>query len=309
MSGKIRVDFINLESTLVRDSNIILDALNEIYPGRIELAKNALDIVFVGEDKSQSLDQYRKCRKVYIAQENKMPNFRFFDYALSYLDLKDPRNLRLPFYVYQATPDELVVDSTPAEDVLKTKTKFCAFVVSNQNTKRGSKRVDFFHKLSRYKKVDSGGRVLNNIGYNVQDKIAFLRDYKFVIAFENRSYRGYTSEKIVHGMKARCMPIYWGNPGIEEDFNPRSFVNVHDFSSLDEAVDYVVSLDQDDGLYLKALREPYFSDNKPNIFYNTGRLGAFLKEIVENPERRTSGLYIKDWVFNLRKTIEPYFSK
>lgn len=302
---EIRIDFVNLESTLNREKNIILDALNLAYPGRVSLTKESPDIIFYGEDKTQSLEPYKSCRKVYVAQENKMPNFRFCDYALSYLDLKDKRNLRLPFYVHQVQPEELLLSENP-ETILKQKTKFCAFVVSNQNARRGAKRLEFFHKLSKYKKVDSGGKVLNNIGYMVGNKAEFLRDYKFTIAFENRSYPGYTSEKIVHGMKSHCMPIYWGNPEIEKDFNPKSFINVHDFKSFEEAIERIIELDQNDDLYLEALRQPYFHGNIPNLYFDLDRLAAFLKPLVESPEMRTSPLYFKDMLFNLKKNFEPY---
>ena len=63
------------------------------------------------------------------------------------------------------------------------KRKFCAFVVSNSNA-NGIRR-DFFETLSEYKKVDSGGRYLNNVGGAVKDKIEFCSQHKFTIAFEN----------------------------------------------------------------------------------------------------------------------------
>ena len=48
--------------------------------------------------------------------------------------------------------------------------KFCNFVASNGNCKE---RNDFVTELSKYKKVDSGGRWMNNIGYAVPDKRKF----------------------------------------------------------------------------------------------------------------------------------------
>ena len=54
------------------------------------------------------------------------------------------------------------------------KKKFCCFVVSNS---KASKRIDFFHKLSKYKCVDSGGGILNNVGGRVENKLDFIGDY------------------------------------------------------------------------------------------------------------------------------------
>ena len=72
--------------------------------------------------------------------------------------------------------------------------------------------MDFFVKLSKYKQVDSGGRTLNNIGGPVEDKMEFIKDYRFVISFENAEYPGYTTEKIIQPMFVDSIPIYWGNP-------------------------------------------------------------------------------------------------
>jgi hypothetical protein len=37
-----------------------------------------------------------------------------------------------------------------------------------------------------------------------------LRDYNFVIAFENSEYPGYITEKIIDAFKAGTVPLYWG---------------------------------------------------------------------------------------------------
>lgn len=47
--------------------------------------------------------------------------------------------------------------------------KFCSFVVSN-GFNCDKEREIFFKLLNTYKKIDSGGRFLNNIGYRVYDK-------------------------------------------------------------------------------------------------------------------------------------------
>ncbi len=104
----------------------------------------------------------------------------------------------------------------------------------------------------------TASRFANNVW---QDKVDFLRSYKFTVAFENESYPGYTTEKIYHSMLAGSIPIYWGNPRISEDFNPKSFVNVHDYWSLSAAIRRIKQIDNDDALYREYLGQPWFSDN------------------------------------------------
>lgn len=93
---------------------------------------------------------------------------------------------------------------------------------------------------------------------------------------------GYTTEKICDAMAVRSIPIYWGNPDIHRDFNPKSFVNLHDFSSIDDAIEYIVALDRDDELYRKVLAEPYFHDNKASKYFSSGYLRPLLHSIFLN---------------------------
>lgn len=85
-----------------------------------------------------------------------------------------------------------------------------------------------------YKKVDSGGKYKNNIGKPVENKRDFQMTHKFVIAFENTSTRGYTTEKIIGAYAAGAVPIYWGDPDVAMTFNTKSFINCNEYG-LDAA--------------------------------------------------------------------------
>jgi len=98
--------------------------------------------------------------------------------------------------------------------------------------------------------------------------LAFIRDYKFTLAFENSASAGYTTEKLVEPMLAGSIPIYWGNPEVARDFNPRSFIDVARFPSFAGAIDHILAVDADDELYLRYLREPWFNDNTPPSWFN-----------------------------------------
>ena len=73
-------------------------------------------------------------------------------------------------------------------------------------------------------------------------------------------------------MQARAMPIYWGNPRIAAEFNPKSFLNYFDFPSEEALIEKIIELDQDDAKYLEYLRQPYFHNNRPNEFFSRERL-------------------------------------
>ena len=54
------------------------------------------------------------------------------------------------------------------------KENFCNFVYSNSGW-ADPIREKFYKEISKYKRVDSGGAYLNNIGYRVPDKLDFIK--------------------------------------------------------------------------------------------------------------------------------------
>lgn len=225
--------------------------------------------------------------RIFFTGESNAPDYSVCDYALTCHHLDDPRHCRLPFYVLYGGPEPLIRGGEKPEEILAGKSRFCSFVVSGHNRRKNGNRVRFFQKLSRYKKVDSGGRLLNNIGGPIPGwsagKLEFLRAYKFNIAFENMSMPGYTTEKIYEAMHARCLPIYWGDPLVSQDFNPHSFLNRADFPSDEALIEKVIELDRDDAKYLEYARQPFFHQDKPNEYFDRERLLKFFERIFSTP--------------------------
>lgn len=221
--------------------------------------------------------KYNSAVRLFFTGENKRPNFTEADFSLSfdYADY-DNRNRRLPLYVLYGD-EELLLKPKIVEEIVLEKTRFCNMVISNPGAKH---RIEFFKILNSMKNVDSGGSVLNNIGYKVKDKLEFIRQYRFTMAFENNSYPGYTTEKIFEPMKVNSIPIYWGNKDIGKEFNAKSFVNVHDFNSLQEAAHYIISIDDDKNKYKNILKEPWFVNNQLNEYFNHTRILDFIETTV-----------------------------
>jgi alpha(1,3/1,4) fucosyltransferase len=212
------------------------------------------------------------CFRICYTGENTRADFTKSDFHIGFDHIDDERYFRWPLFLLYG-PLSRVIKNIDIDKIVKEKTRFCNIVVSNSNA---NERVEFFKKLSKYKKVDSGGRALNNIGGPVENKLDFIKKYKFTMAFENASYPGYTTEKVYESMSMHSIPIYWGNPKISEDFNPKSFINVNDFSSFNEVIEYVKEVDQNEELYRQMLSEPYCYNNKvPEKFERENLLDFF----------------------------------
>lgn len=206
-----------------------------------------------------------KCKRVLYLGENIRPDLTACDLAFSYDFNSNKRHIRLPLYSLYIEHHNMLdklnrkLSKVEAEQIWKSKTKFCCMVVSNPDCKE---RIDFYHNLSKIKRVDSGGRYLNNVGDPVSDKSEFIKDYKFVLSFENGIHDGYTSEKILEPMFMHCIPVYWGNKLVSKDFNIKRFINYFDFKTEDDVIQKLLEIDANDELGIQMIMEQPFNSQK-----------------------------------------------
>lgn len=225
---------------------------------------------------------YKNSIRIFYTGENMRPNFQICDYAITFdfLDYGD-RHLRFPGYAVRYASSNFKEHAFYNFDERYSAPAtrgFASMVVSNQWAKE---RLDFFDALNKYKKVHSGGRALNNIGNPVSDKIEFVNKYKFNICFENSSYEGYVTEKLVDALYARALPIYFGDTKAKVHINPDAFINVHDFKDFNSVISLIRQIDSNPSLYDKYLQAPPFND--PNHLDNLHKsLHDFLLYIIEH---------------------------
>jgi hypothetical protein len=217
---------------------------------------------------------------VFLAGEAIFPDMNVFDYAIAFdrdLSFRDRigRIPRLDFHSESVfAPDDFLSARPRAlpEEILARKERFCDFIYSNPDAHPA--RDALFRKLSEYKRVDSLGPHLNNVGSAGsrfasdwrRQAVELRKPYKFSIAAENASCRGYTSEKILSAFQAFTIPVYWGDPDIESEFNPTAFVNAGRFGSLDALLARVKEIDADDRLWRAMLAEPLMTAAQAGAF-------------------------------------------
>lgn len=225
--------------------------------------------------------------RIFITGENVTPNFAISDYAMAFEKLTfDDRYIWLPLIkLYRDAYTALKSPRPPVDEIFKQKTDFCAYVMSNTSSS-ADERTRIFDLLSAYKPVNSGGRWRNNVGGRVPDKLAFQSKHKFVIAFENCSHPGYLTEKFAEAAAANAVPIYWGDPTIGKLFNPKAFINCHDFQTLEEAVEQIKKVDQDDDLYRQMLSEQWFPDGTEPECLRDETFAAFLSNIFDQDPKQ-----------------------
>jgi len=254
MKKKIKIDFSDFWGGFNKTDNYFYNLLKEEFD--IEISNNP-DYLFFSVFGNHH--QNYNCMKIFYTGENVAPPLGYCQYSFSFDYLDDSRNYRLPHYLLYDGYYELERPKIIEESM--SRRKFCNFVASNGNCQE---RNTFVSQLSKYKKVDSGGRWMNNIGGPVSDKRKFQSEYKFSVAFENNAYRPgyewYITEKIMEPMTVNSIPIYKGGYKINEDFNTKSFVNCHEFMSLSDVIEHIIELDKNDNKYLEMLNQSWFVD-------------------------------------------------
>lgn len=227
-----------------------------------------------------------------------LDNFDDYDwiYSWSYDNIVCRDNhTRVPFYYIFGAYENINNFNSNIKNILCKKTEFCNFVYSREVEIRN----EFFRRLSKYKKVDAPGKCCNNMpilkkpsgGLTAYKPFDFLSKYKFSISFENSSFLGYTTEKILESSVSGSIPIYWGNPYINTEFNINRIIEInedanvvpifgknrpiHDYAKkpsklllekMDEAIERIIILDNNYDMYIEMASLPYIDSS--DIFYN-----------------------------------------
>jgi hypothetical protein len=239
------------------------------------------------------------CKRIFYSGENIRPDFMDCDFAFTFDYNEHNKHFRLPLYSIYIDHHNMLPQlkkantKEEATKKWKEKTKFCCMVVSNPNC---LKRIDFFEQLSKVKQVDSGGGVLNNIGGRVVDKAAFIKDYKFVISFENSAQDGYTTEKIMEPIFQDCIPIYWGNKFVGQDFNSKRFLDYNQFETEEELIQKILEIDENDALAIAMIMESTFSHNKKTHEEEHEQVLNSIVSVIENKKKPIAKQYYRYFI-------------
>ena len=149
-----------------------------------------------------------------------------------------------------------------------SKPYFCCFIVSNPKCKE---RNIFFELLQKkIGNIHSMGKWKKNIDIIIPERVKqqdeyfnLLSKYKYMITFENTSKEYYHTEKIWNSLRAGTVPIYWGDPLINEVFNSQCFLHIptrsnkgEQFNDFTKVIDILSKERDDDTKYLQ-----YFVNN------------------------------------------------
>lgn len=145
------------------------------------------------------------------------------------------------------------VTSIPKNDV--------CVIISNP---RGQMRNHFLNELEKNFNVTYAGSYKNNIGgnithaYNTPEFSDFVSKFKFIISMENSRNDTYITEKVVHGLLANIIPVYWGSERVFDYLNKDRLLCLEDVS---KTIGSMKELANDSNKWLEMVNQPNFNNN------------------------------------------------
>lgn len=214
--------------------------------------KNATKVFFNGE---RSLDiecqfDFSFGPEVTNGTHQNFPCWLLFTNVFGNLTNGEPNFLVDPFHI---TPTNFQRDF------------FCCQIIRNGNCKKRNtlfnsvtREIGFVHSLGSYKKNST---LLQPSNSWVKSKLNVLGKFKFSLCCENFSEHGYLTEKLLHGLVAGTIPVYWGDPFASQTFNPKRFISIHDYKP-EEYHRLIHSINESDDRRGEILSHPLFTENQ-----------------------------------------------
>lgn len=239
--------------------------------------------------------------KIFFARENLAfrPSWRNFmlndssiDLSIGFDDIKDnSKYIHVPFWITWALDPLETYDSikkkidfwNSPDNKSFTDRKFCSFLCSHGD--EGRKKI--FDELSAIDKVDSAGKWLHNddslkTSFN-DDKVSWLKNYRFNLTPENSNAPGYVTEKLLEAIQGGCIPIYWGSdnePDIDV-FNKDAIIFFEMGKENPSVVNLISELNADEKKYMDFSRQRRFVQGaEDTIWHFYEQLGERLECLI-----------------------------
>ena len=144
-----------------------------------------------------------------------------------------------------------------------------------------SKIVEVFFNRLPLKRPKS--RFIKNYKGTIDNKREKASEYLFQFSIENsNNTEGYISEKIFDAFFSNNIPIYCGAPNIKNFIPEDCFINMSDFISIEELINFTSKLSEHDIETLKKSRDKFLSSPKANLFSSDFNSKILINEVIND---------------------------
>jgi hypothetical protein len=206
--------------------------------------------LFSGESRlNEQIDKYNIvfCSKKNSANKINMPEF--IPYLYSNYSIENLENKHK--FIKEENKSQIAITS----------------IISNSSF---NERNFLLQVLMQHFPIANFGSLMNNVGgklefeYNTLFFNNFLKQFKFILAFENSIDETYITEKIFHGLLAGIIPIYYGSKNITDYINKERILIIEDLSekSILKVINKIQFLLHNKHVYDEIIRKPIFTNKK-----------------------------------------------
>ena len=281
----LKISFTDFWIDFNEKNNLITNILNELFNSEILVTKpNKADVCFVsicGKKHKKVIEKYNeKC--ILFLGENIRPNKYEVPFSLtSDFNSYGGTNMRLPLWYFEIDWFKTnigIINVDQIEKRLIDNGQFTADDIANRkdcitifNNPEGS-RMDMLRELQKIMYVEKYGTLFNNplgpktnksfinkffpVYSDYQSKIEKMTNFKFNFCPENSLFPGYYTEKCFHAKIAGCIPIYFADYHVHNDFRKESFINMYDYLEFQDLSKYLSEVKKDYSHLAKLANEP-----------------------------------------------------
>lgn len=217
-----------------------------------------------------------------------------FSLSLGFDELDHPQYMHFPFWlmwsVFSPTADfaeikrEVERMNSP-ENSSFDRFGFCAYICSHDDIGR-RKTYEQFNAIAP---ISCAGRLFHNddrlkTEFN-DDKLKYLREFRFNLTPENSNFKGYVTEKLFEAISSGCVPIYHGSENNPEPeiLNQDAIIFMEVGADNEDAIKLVTELNANRKLYEEFAHQPRLTKESPELIWQYYvDLENRIKEIVKN---------------------------
>ena len=219
---------------------------------------------------SQSYVNSKKWKHTFLFSGESKLQCNKKDYSCVLWMQKNHENvINIPLFIPYIYTNNFLINLEKNQDPRKDfPEKDVCVVVSNP---AGFIRNKFIEKLEKYVKIDYLGNYKNNntdilnINYNSIDFISYISQYKFIISMENCREETYITEKIIHGLIAKIVSVYWGSKKIHDYINNERILTLLDDDNdeeMDNVIKKILQLKNNKTSWLNIVNKSVFPNEK-----------------------------------------------
>lgn len=265
------IRFIKERGLLKANSDKILSIFSVFgYRFNIDIDRSDFKIFYTGENVHSSGFAFNE-------YDDLLLNKKSVNLSLGFDYIEHEQYLRFPLWLlYLFGPNESlesirnICDGINKVRYTDNRDKFCAFLCGMD---RFGFREKMYQQVNQIESIHCDGLFRHNNddlkNIYADNKIEYLRNYKFNLCPENSNYDGYCTEKIFEAIKGGCIPIYWGTNNNPEPaiLNHEAIFFIDPNDEKEQELERIKLLSKNEKLYKEFSEQDRLLPDAPEVIY------------------------------------------